>query len=81
MHTETDLLSSLTAIFRAELDNPKLNLSATDTNETVEEWDSLAHVRIIAAVEKKFQMQFDFDEIETIASVADFLAALHKHGV
>jgi acyl carrier protein len=81
MQIELLLMKDLTEIFRAELDDPKLNLVADDTNDTIESWDSLAHVRIIAAVERQFGIQFDFDEIETISSIAQFVTALRKHGV
>lgn len=72
-------MGTLETVFRSELDQPDLKLVATDDMDSVTGWDSLAHVRIIAALEAELGMQFDLEEIDEVASVAKLLAALQKH--
>ena len=74
-----DLIGILETIFRSELDKPNLKLAASDDMDTVTGWDSLAHVRIIAALEAELGMQFDLEEIDEVTSVSKLLAALQKH--
>jgi len=66
-----DFLTRLEAIFRAELDDPALRISQSSTPDDVEGWDSLATIRIVAAVEREFDCQFDAADIENIHSVSD----------
>ena len=41
----------------------------------IPEWDSLAHVRIIIALEKEFEIKLDIEETLDIEDVADLVAA------
>ena len=79
MIDQTKFLDTLTEIFRQELDNPKLELTMTSSQANIVDWDSLAHVRIILAVERAFQVQFDVAEIEEIDSVRGIYDVLARH--
>lgn len=78
MPTDVDVLARLQAIFRDELDLPDLRISAQSTPEQVEGWDSLATIRIVAAVEREFDRQFEAAEIESIGSVADLMSVIAR---
>jgi acyl carrier protein len=69
MASKPEILEAMTMIFRSELDSPKLNLQPDDNQDSVTGWDSLAHIRIIAALEKKFAIEFELEEIEELTSV------------
>jgi acyl carrier protein len=58
------------------------NLKVTENTSPADilEWDSLAHVNIIAAVETKFNVRFTVEEIASIDSVSHLLTALSRHG-
>jgi acyl carrier protein len=79
MSQPTQYLTELTDIFRFELDDPKLKLTATDSRDSVSNWDSLAHVRIVAAIERKFGIQFELEEIEDSDTVAKLSVAIARH--
>jgi len=40
---------------------------------SIPEWDSLAHVALIAAVEKEFGLQFEIDQVFELEEVEDFV--------
>lgn len=53
-------------------------ISLTDSTATLEEWDSLAHVSLILAIEKEYKVKFSLDESLHLVSVASIKAALEK---
>jgi acyl carrier protein len=67
------ILDSLIDIIREELDNPKLNVSIDTSRDELQTWDSLAHVRIIASIEHRFDFQFSLKQIEESNSVGALL--------
>ncbi len=44
------------------------------TANDIEEWDSLSHIRLIVAVERKFKVKFTNSEIEQLKRVGDLVA-------
>ena len=51
-----DRMQTLQEIFREELDDDMIMLTPELSADDVEAWDSLANIRIIAAVEREFGM-------------------------
>ncbi|WP_169569891.1 acyl carrier protein [Sneathiella limimaris] len=59
---------------------PEGSLNAADTIETVEKWDSLNHMRLVLAIEEKYQVKLEADtalSLFTIEGIADLLETLH----
>lgn len=79
MIDEADFVEKLAEVFREELEQPGLNISMRTVREELESWDSLAHVRLVIAVERLFDIQFEVAEIESIAGVRDFYDAVSRH--
>jgi acyl carrier protein len=70
--------NDLTAIFRESLDNDSLTFTETTTAKEVEGWDSITHVLIIVAVEKKFRVKFTAGEIQQLHNVGDLAALIRR---
>jgi acyl carrier protein len=77
--TENEFLIKLTAIFREELEHDDLTIGMDTTKENLVSWDSLAHVRIVVAIERTFGIQLDVEEIEDTNSVRGFYSAVNRH--
>jgi acyl carrier protein len=73
-----DVWNNLTAIFRESLDNDSLTLTETTTAKDVEGWDSITHVLIVVAVEKKFRVKFTAGEIQRLQNVGEFAALVQS---
>jgi acyl carrier protein len=66
-----NLWNDLTMIFRESLDNESLTLTEATTAKDVEGWDSITHVLIMVAVEKKFRVKFTAGEIQQLKNVGE----------
>jgi acyl carrier protein len=67
------LLSKLTEIVRDILDDPSIVLTRESTADDVEDWDSLAHINIILAIEREFHLKFDLEELKPMENVGTLL--------
>jgi acyl carrier protein len=60
-------------------DRDDLNISEATTAEDVEEWDSLHHIRLLVAIEKRYKIRFSPLEIESLQNVGDLVRMIdHK---
>jgi acyl carrier protein len=73
-----DVWNDLTAIFRESLDNDSLTLTETTTAKDVEGWDSITHVLIVVAVEKKFRVKFTAGEIQRLNNAGELAALIRS---
>ncbi|HEV8079750.1 MAG TPA: acyl carrier protein [Chitinophagaceae bacterium] len=71
--TENELLAQLSLLFTDVIDEGDVNLTMDTVADDVEGWDSLTHIQIIVAVEKKFGIRFSLNEIQLFKNVGDFV--------
>jgi len=69
----SEIESQLVELLSTVLGHP-VNASASRTSES--SWDSLKHIQIVFAVEEKFNVQFQEEEIPTLDSLAKIQAKL-----
>ena len=60
-------------IFRDILDLEDLILDGKTSANDLEEWDSLAHINIIIAIELEFKTKFALGEIQELKNVEDMI--------
>jgi acyl carrier protein len=63
------------------LNVPVENLTQQSGPENTVEWDSLAHIGIVAAVEQTYNVQLNMSEILSIKTIAELGVVLRNHGV
>ena len=68
-----DKLERLTEIFRDIFEDDGLAVVDTLSTSNYDDWESVAMVRIVMAVESEFGVRFTTDEVAGIKSVADIL--------
>ena len=61
----------LEAVFRDVFDDPALVLTDETTAADVPDWDSLAHINVMTAIEMTFDVRFSDRELNGFASVGD----------
>ena len=79
MESEEVLLNEIQDIFRDVFDQPDLTINRDSSAKTVEDWDSLMHVHLITAIERRYKVKFALGELQNFTNVGDLLKALeHK---
>ena len=75
-----DIRTKIEAIFREVFDDDQLQLSDSLSSETVPTWDSLAHIRLVSALEDELSLTFTLEDIEAMTSVAKIFAVVESKG-
>ena len=69
----TEILNDLNAIFVDILDNEALVLNEATTANDVDGWDSLTHIHLVVAIEKKFAIRFTSKEIQSWKNIGELV--------
>ena len=72
-----EILTTVTAVFAEVLDNKNIILTGETTANDVEEWDSLNHIQLVVAVEKKFRIRFTSREIQGWKNVGEMIDSIN----
>jgi acyl carrier protein len=73
-----DVLTELNGVFRQVFGNGIPTITRTTTADDIEDWDSLTHMMLIAAVEKKFGVKFPLGELSSLQNVGDMADSIEK---
>lgn len=76
--TDEEILARLTEVVRDELDDDDVVLAPRMEANQVEGWDSLAHVRIMIAVEQAFGTRFATSEITSLKDIGALVALVRS---
>jgi acyl carrier protein len=71
----------LQQIFREAFENDKLTLSDSLSPETMPQWDSLGHVKLMMGCEEEFGVKFTIEETVESTSVGKLKSVLAAKGV
>lgn len=73
-----DTLKTIETILRDIFDDDTLQINETTTADDVEDWDSLAQIRIAAEVESAFSVKFSFVELQGMKNVGDMVRLIEE---
>ena len=66
-----ELFKRLNEVFRDVFDDDSITVNETTTADDIEDWDSLEHINLMAAVEKEFEIKFSMGQIVTMKNVGE----------
>ena len=69
-----DVMSELLSVFRDVFDDEEMRIFPEMTAADYGDWDSLAQIQLIVAVERKFNVKFSTDEVLRLKNVGEFAA-------
>jgi acyl carrier protein len=69
-----DLYRKMTAILREVFEDDALEATPQLTADDVDGWDSLNHMRLMLAVQKRFGVKFSAAEVGKLGNVGDLVA-------
>ncbi|MGD0548840.1 MAG: acyl carrier protein [Terracidiphilus sp.] len=76
MVTSTGIFERLQRIFQEVLEKDSLRITLGTTPMQVPEWDSLAQIALMAAIEKEFAVHFSAREAGGLVSVGAIVALI-----
>lgn len=72
----SEILKKVNEVFIDNLDNDDIVLTESSTADDIEEWDSLTHVQLVVAVEKKLNIRFNAKEIQSWKNVGEMIDSI-----
>ena len=73
---KNDILQIVTEVFKDVLDNEKVILNRETTAMDVDDWDSLNHIQLVVAVERRFGIRFNSQEILRWNNVGEMIDSI-----
>ncbi len=71
--TREEIYNAINQVFRDVFDDDTISVNNTTTADDIEDWDSLEHINLIVAIEKKFGLKFTMNEVTTMKNVGEMV--------
>ena len=71
--TKEEIYASLDEVFQDVFDDDTIHVNVETTADDIEEWDSLEHINLVVAVEKKFGVKFTMGEVTGMKNVGEMV--------
>ena len=77
---ENEIIPRLNSVFRDIFGDDSISVSANTTSADIEDWDSLAHINLMDAVENEFGLRFKMREVSSMKNVGDMINLIAERG-
>lgn len=74
--TRDQVFDRLEEVFRDVFDDEEITLYEDTTADDIDDWDSIEHITLIAAVEKEFGMRFTMGEVSGMKNVGEMVSVI-----
>ncbi len=71
--TREEVFERLNKVFRDVFDDDDIIVTETTTSADIDDWDSLEHINLVAAVEQEFGMKFTMGQVVTMKNVGEMV--------
>ena len=76
--TKEGVFSALDEVFQDEFDDDMIHVTDATTANDIEDWDSLEHINLVVAVEKRFKIKFTMGEVAGMKNVGEMVDIILK---
>ena len=76
--TRESIYVKLNEVFQDIFDDEDIIVNDTTTADDIEDWDSLEHINLVVAVEKKFNIKFNMGEVSSFKNVGEMVDIIIK---
>ncbi|MCI9139392.1 acyl carrier protein [bacterium 1XD42-8] len=73
-----EIFEEVQKIFRKVFDDEQLEIKDSTYSGDIEDWDSLEHINLIVAMEKRFQLKFDIQEVGELENVGEMIDLIER---
>lgn len=71
--TKEEIYNTLDEVFQEVFDDDEIHVNESTTADDIEDWDSLEHINLVVAVENKFGIKFNMNEVTTMKNVGEMV--------
>ena len=71
-----EIYERLNEVFQDVFDDDSLTVNQNTTAADIEDWDSLSHITLMAAVEDEFRMKFSMKEVVEMKNVGEMVTII-----
>ncbi|AOZ95492.1 acyl carrier protein [Butyrivibrio hungatei] len=68
-----EIFKALDEVFQEVFDDDEIHVTEETTANDIEDWDSLEHINLVVAVEKKFKIKFNMGEVNNMKNVGEMV--------
>ncbi|MGK4199267.1 acyl carrier protein [Fusobacterium sp. HC1336] len=72
-----EIKERLQEIFRDVFDDEELEIREDMSAKDIEDWDSLAQINLIIAIEKEFEVKFNLEEVSKLKNIGEMLELIN----
>ena len=73
MLSREEVFEEVRKIFRDNFDDEELVIVDETNSKDIEDWDSIEHINLVIAMEKRFGLKFDIREVGKLANVGEMV--------
>lgn len=73
-----EIFENLNEVFRDVFDDEDIVVTEATTADDIEDWDSLEHINLIVATEKKFGIKFTMSEVTGMKNVGEMASIIEE---
>ena len=74
--TKDEIFKQLDGIFADVFDDESIHVNEKTTAEDIDDWDSLEQINLVLAIENKFNIKFNMDEVSQMQTVGDMVNSI-----
>ena len=71
--TRDEVYETLNGVFQDVFDDESIEVNDETTSDDIEDWDSLEHINLIAAVEQEFGVKFNMGQVVSMKNVGEMV--------
>lgn len=68
-----EIFEHLNQVFQDVFDDESITVNEETTSADIEDWDSLEHINLVAAVEQEFGIKFTMGQVVTMKNVGEMV--------
>ncbi len=71
--SRNQVFETLNEVFQDVFDDMSIEVDENTTSDDIEDWDSLEHINLLAAVEQEFGVKFNMGQVNTMKNVGEMV--------
>ncbi len=68
-----EIYEALNEVFQEVFDDDSITVNPETTADDIEDWDSLEHINLVVAIENRFGIKFNMNEVTSMKNVGEMV--------